>query len=221
METILKLSTQLTNPHVFAEYGRYLLFIILVVSFLEVVVPPIPGDTMLVVGSSVAGIAGINPVWVIGCAFVGTFTASLFLYNLGHKLGHKLLVSPKYSWLLDTETFLEINKWFQKYGYWALLGSRFLPIARSGVILAAGIVNFEKRRALSALSISIFLSTTVFVLAGGFLGQRWKEAYLEWGPKFQTIFIISVGLFALLAILLGFWKKRNQKGKEHLHIWRR
>lgn len=213
METILKLSTQLTNPRVLTEYSRYLLLIILVVSFLEVVVPPIPGDTMLVVGSSIAGIAGINPLWVIICAFAGTFTASLFLYNLGHKLGHRLLVSPKYSWLLDTKTFLEINRWFQKYGYWTLFCSRFLPIARSGVVLTAGIVHFEKRRALSALSISIFLSSTVFVLAGRFVGQRWRDAYLVWGPKFQLILLISISLFALLAIGLGIWKNRNRKSK--------
>lgn len=207
MNGILNIINNLTNPDILAEYSRYLLLIILVFSFLEVVVPPIPGDTMLVVGSSIAGIAGINPVWIIISAFAGTFTASLFLYSLGNKFELKLLVSPKYSWLLDTKTFLEIEKWFNKYGYWTLLGSRFLPIARSGVVLAAGIVNFDRRRALVALSISIFLSSTLFVFAGRFLGHHWQEAYQEWGPKFQLIIAVSIGLFALLAIGVGIWKK--------------
>lgn len=207
MDTLLKLIANLTNPEIMAEYHRYLLLIILVFSFLEVVIPPIPGDTVLVVGSSIAGIAGINPVLIIISSFAGTFTASLFLYSLGNKFQHKLLVSPKYSWLLDTKTFLEIEKWFTKYGYWTLLCSRLLPIARSGVVLAAGIVNFNRRRALIALSISILLSSTIFVFSGRFLGRRWKEAYLEWGPKFQLILALSIGLFALLAIGIGIWKK--------------
>ncbi len=207
MDTILRLITHLTNPEVLAEYDQYLLLIILIFSFLEVVIPPIPGDTVLVVGSSIGGIAGINPVWIVISSFAGTFTASLLLYSLGNKFEHKLLVSPKYSWLLDTKTFLEIEKWFKKYGYWTLILSRFLPIARSGVVLAVGIVNFERRRALIALSISILLSSTLFVLSGRFLGRRWKEAYLEWGPKFQLILAISLGLFVLLAIGIVIWKK--------------
>ena len=207
MDTILRLITHLTNPEVLAEYDQYLLLIIIAFSFLEVVIPPIPGDTMLVVGSSIGGIAGINPVWLISGSFAGTFSASLFLYNLGNKFEHKLLVSSKYSWLLDTKTFLEIERWFKKYGYWTLVLSRFLPIARSGVVLAAGIVNFNRRRALIALSISILFSSTLFVLSGRFLGSRWKEAYLEWGPKFQLILLLSLGLFALLAIGIVIWKK--------------
>lgn len=213
MDTILKLITHLTNPDVLAEYSQYLLLIILVFSFLEVTIPPIPGDTILVVGSSIADIAGFNPVWIIISSVAGTFMASFFLYNLGNKFGHKLLVSPKYSWLLDTKAFLEIEKWFKKYGYWTLLFSRFLPIARSGVILAAGIVNFDKPRALISLSISILLSSTLFVFIGRFLGSRWKEAYLEWGPKLHLLFAVSLGLFALLALGVGIWKllKARQK----------
>lgn len=213
MDTTLKLITHLTNPDVLAEYSQYLLLIILVFSFLEVTIPPIPGDTILVVGSSIADIAGFNPVWIIISSVAGTFMASFFLYNLGNKFGHKLLVSQKYSWLLDTKAFLEIEKWFKKYGYWTLLFSRFLPIARSGVILAAGIVNFDKPRALISLSISILLSSTLFVFIGRFLGSRWKEAYLEWGPKLHLFFAVSLGLFALLALGVGIWKllKARQK----------
>ncbi|NLW48594.1 MAG: DedA family protein [Firmicutes bacterium] len=214
MDTILRLLTHLTNPDVLIEYTQYLLMIILVFSFLEVIIPPIPGDTLLVIGSSIAGIASINPVWIIISSFAGTFTASLFLYSLGNKFEHKLLVSPKYSWLLDTKTFIQIEKWFNRFGYWTLLLSRFLPIARSGVVLAAGIVNFDKRRALIGLSISILLSSTLFVFIGRFLGEHWEKAYLEWGPKVQLFAVVSLGLFALLAIGIGILKLRSrQKNK--------
>lgn len=213
MTNILDLITHLTNPDVLAEYAQFLPLVILIFSFLEVVIPPIPGDTMLVVGSSIADIAGYNPVWIIISSFAGTFTASLFLYRLGNRFERKLLVSSKYSWLLDTKAFLEIEKWFKKFGYWTLVLSRFLPIARSGVILAAGIVNFDKQRTMIALSISILLSSTIFVLIGRFLGRHWKKTYLEWGPKFQLILLVSLGLFALLAIGVGIWKTLKSKQK--------
>jgi membrane protein DedA with SNARE-associated domain len=49
MNNILNIVNNLTDPNILAEYSRYLLLIILVFSFLEVAIPPIPGDTMLVV----------------------------------------------------------------------------------------------------------------------------------------------------------------------------
>lgn len=208
---------RLTSPEVLVEFDHYLLLIVLIFSFLEVIIPPIPGDTVLVVGSSIAGIAGINPVLIIISSFAGTFTASLFLYSLGNKFEHKLLLSSKYSWLLDTKTFLKIEKWFKKFGYWTLLCSRLLPIARSGVVLAAGIANFDRRQALIALSISTLLSSTLFVFVGRFLGRHWKEAYQEWGPKFQLIFLLLLGLLAILAIGVLIRKKLRGRKKTGLN----
>ncbi|HYH04139.1 MAG TPA: DedA family protein, partial [Bacillota bacterium] len=162
------------------KYSYLLILMVLVFSFLEVVVPPIPGDTVLVLGSSLAAAAGVAPVWLIISASVGTFGASLICYRLGNSLGEKLFELPRFSRLLDAEMFHKIKHWFERYGYWTLLISRMLPVARSGIVLAAGIVNFERRRALTALSLSIVISSTLFVMAGYLLGNRWRELYRLW-----------------------------------------
>lgn len=200
----------LSDPAFLVRYSQYILLIVLVFSFLEVVVPPIPGDTVLIVGSAIAGMANVNPVWVIMCAFIGTFGASFLLYSLGVKLEHKILASPRYSWLLDSRTFHRIERWFERFGFWTLLLSRFLPVARSGVALAAGIVNFRKRVALTALAVSVLLSSVVFVLIGRFLGLRWKEVLEIWHPRFQMILVWGGGLLVAAIIFLWWWKRRKQ-----------
>lgn len=201
-----------TNPAQLGQYSQYILVMVLLFSFLEVVVPPIPGDTVLIIGSAVAGMTNINPVWVILCAFTGTFGASLLLYLLGVKLERKILVSPRYGWLLDSQTFQRIERWFERFGFWTLLLSRFLPVARSGVALAAGIVNYKKRVALTALAISVFLSATVFVLIGRFLGHRWQEVLEIWQFKLRWI-LVGIGLLAIMAIFLWWWKRRKSAVK--------
>lgn len=196
------------DPAVLVRYSRYILVIVLVFSFLEVVVPPIPGDTVLIIGSAVAGMADFNPVWVILCAFAGTFSASWLLYGLGVKLEHEILASPRFSWLLDSKTFHQIERWFERFGFWTLLASRFLPVARPGVALAAGIVNFKRRVALTALALSVLLSSTFFVLIGFFLGQRWEEAFEIWRSRIRMIMICGVALMGAMMVF-GWWKKRR------------
>jgi membrane protein DedA with SNARE-associated domain len=191
-------------------YSPYLLAIIFAFSFLEVVFPLIPGIIVLIIGSAVAAVVGINPVWVIISAFTGTFIASLLLYNLGRRLGYKVLALPRYSWLLDSKTFHRIEWWFERFGFWTLCVSRFLPVARPGIALAAGMVNLRKRLTLSALTISILLSTTVFVLFGRFLGDRWQAVLKIWHPRLQILLYCGGGVLAGIVIWL-WWRKRRSE----------
>lgn len=193
------------------ENSEYILLIIMALSFLEVVFPPVPGDTVLIIGSTVAATVGVHPLWSISSAILGTSLASLIMYQLGVKLGEKILTSPRFSWWLNTELFCKIEGWFQRYGYWTLLLSRFLPVARSGVAMAAGIVGFKRTKAISALLISICLSSTLLVGCGQLLSSFRQELYQLVRSKYLWL----VFLPALLAFGAGcyFWIRIKPKSK--------
>lgn len=214
MVQIMTFITRLSEPDFLITYQEYLLVIILAVSFLEVVFPPIPGDTVLIIGSSISARAGIHPFLIIACAFIGTYSASLLLYKIGSGLEEKILESPRFSWWLDTKTFGKIKQWFERYGYWTLLLSRFLPIARSGVALSAGIVRYDRQRSVIALGLSVFLSSTGFVLIGRFIGLRWTEIY-----NLRNLSPAFFRLFPIIFILGGgSWmirRRRRQKRSQH------
>lgn len=199
------------QAHYLTRYSYLLILMVLVFSFLEVVVPPIPGDTVLVLGSSLAAAAGVAPIWLVISAALGTFGASLICYQLGSKLGEKLLVSPRFNRLLDVEMFHKIKNWFERYGYWTLLASRMLPVARSGIVLAAGILNYNKRNALTALSISILTSSVLFVMAGYLLGNRWRVLYRMWVTRYHLILAILGGLILIIGLIRWFSKGGNGK----------
>lgn len=209
MDSIIQFMQRMTDPDFLAQYRDYLLLIVLVASFLEVIVPPIPGDSVLVLASFVAGTT-ISPLLIVIAASVGTFSASLLLYNWGLKLEHKVFESQKLSWLLDTRTFIRVQSWFKRFGWWTILISRFLPIARSGVILAAGIVNYNKRQALTALSFSVILANAFFVLIGRLLGTRWQMIINLWGYKIKNNLWLIIPLIVVL-VLFGLIKKFRRK----------
>jgi membrane protein DedA with SNARE-associated domain len=194
------------------QYSQYLPVFLFIVCFLEVVVPPIPGDTLLILGSSMSAVAGVPLVWLIISAFAGTYAASLVIYKLGSKLGTRILDSPRFAWLLDSATFIKIQRWFERYGYWTLMFSRLLPMARSGVALTAGIVNYPRAKTMMALALSVGVSVTLFVMLGRLLGERWIELYRIWHPRLNRIILISAGVvftgFFSYMVFKLFRKKR-------------
>jgi membrane protein DedA with SNARE-associated domain len=191
------------------RYGYGIILLVMIFSFLEVVIPLIPGYTVLVLGSSVAAAAGIAPVWPIISSSVGTWFASLICYNLGNRLGERLLEMPRFARLLDSQTFFKIKRWFGRYGNWVLLVSRLLPIARSGIVLAAGILKYEKRRAMAALTVSIVFTATLYVIIGYWVGSRWRELYRFWQSSYNLFLLLAVvGIGAAWGLIKWYRKKR-------------
>lgn len=178
-------------------------------SFLEVIFPPIPGIMVLIAAGAAGRAIGIHPIWLIITAAISSFAASHLVYCLGFRLQMQTLAIPKYARLLKTHTFLRIEDWFQKYGYWVLLISRFLPFARPGFALAAGILRLDKRRALIALALSILLSSAVFICTGYLLGSYWKRFYYIWSFKIQIISLHAI--CGLLIAAVGYWVYRRTR----------
>jgi membrane protein DedA with SNARE-associated domain len=212
MDKFINILTHISQPEVISRNIEYLVIIVTCYCFLEVVFPPLPGDTLLILSGSLSGYAGINPLWVIVGAYLGTFTASAFLYGFGLRMEHKILHSPRFSALLDTKTFVKLEKILNRYGIWFILASRFIPVVRSGIILAAGIVNLDKRQSLLALSASILASTSLFVLGGRFLGKRWEPMVAYWHERLKLLLLLLlvVVIIGLLAVKINNYLKKHK-----------
>jgi membrane protein DedA with SNARE-associated domain len=191
------------------RYAYGIILLVMIFSFLEVIIPLIPGYTVLVLGSSVAAAAGIAPVWLIISSSIGTWLASLICYNLGNRLGERLLEMPRFARLLDSQTFLKIKNWFGRYGDWVLLVSRLLPIARSGIVLAAGILKYEKRRAMTVLAVSIVVTAILYVTLGYWVGARWRELYRFWQTNYNLVLLlVAVGTGGVWGVCK--WRRRKR-----------
>lgn len=214
MEQLGDLLAHWSDPEFLAGYRSYLVIIVFIYSFFEVVFPPLPGDTLLVLSGSLSGLSGSSPIMIIMSASLGTFASSTMLYLLGSKMEKALLHSSKHSRILDSKTFHRLEKWFQKYGFWTIVLSRFIPVVRSGIILAAGMVNMKKSRSLLAVGVSIIVSTSIFVVSGSFLGKNWRKLPDFWNNRIRKICLILLCLVIIYLALARFYKFiRNFKSK--------
>ncbi len=217
MEQFLEMLSHWSDPEFLTRYRNYLVLTVFLYCFFEVIFPPLPGDSLLILSGSISGLSGVNPTAIIISASLGTFASSALLYLLGTKMEKALLNSSKYSQLLDSKMFHKMEKWFQRYGFWTILLSRFIPVVRSGIILAAGMVNMKKSKSLLAVGVSIIISTTIFVMSGRFLGRNWRRLPEFWHERIKIALLVLLCLFILYLILnqcCKLFRIQKQKPRE-------
>jgi membrane protein DedA with SNARE-associated domain len=203
MEEFIKSLAHLTEPQFLEAHRQYLLGFVFLYSFMEVVFPPMPGDALLVFSASLAGRAGIHPLWVVLSASAGAFFASMILFYLGTRMERRMLDSPRGSVLIDSKGFAKVEAWFIRYGFGTILLSRFVPVVRSGIILAAGVVRMEPRRSLIAVALSIICFNSLLVFGSKLLGRGWHRFVELWESNTEAAILITIGLFGLG--FLVFW----------------
>jgi membrane protein YqaA with SNARE-associated domain len=106
---------------------------------LENIIPPIPSEVVLAMASYLAGAGRINVVLVVLAATAGSVLGALALYWLGATVSEDRLKR----WLdhiplVEREDLEKADRWFDRYGTWAVLLGRIVPVVRSLVSVPAG-----------------------------------------------------------------------------------
>lgn len=140
----------------------------------EVFFPPFPGDMVFALGGFVAGRRRFFLLWPLLAAWSGTYLAGCLLYLVGRYGGRTLLSRPFFARLLPEPHRVRVEEWFGRYGLWVLCGSRFIPVVRSGIALAAGFAGLPPGRGLAGLALGVMVFNSLLVAGGYFLGERWR-----------------------------------------------
>jgi len=173
---------------VFAETG-------LLVGFL------LPGDTLLVItglltfaGTVAVGGAGIEiDIWWV-CLAIGfaAFLGGEVGYLIGHKLGPKVF-ERKETGLFSMENVRRTNSFFERFGGFAVIVARFVPIVRTFAPVAAGVghMNYKKY--------SLYNLIGALIWGGGLTFAGFLLGYIPPVADFVTHYI-DVILLAAVAI---------------------
>lgn len=139
-----------------------LLFLIIFVETAAVVMPFLPGDSLLFA----AGALAANPempfnIWIfLILFFFAAFLGDTSNFFIGHTAGYKLINHKFFSKLIKPKHIEEAELYFEKNGSLAIILGRYIPIIRTFVPFVAGISqfsasNFIKRAFIAALSWSL------------------------------------------------------------------
>lgn len=182
--------------------------LILAVAYFENVIPPIPGDMMVVFGGYMVGIGQLNIVVVILLATVGGVLGFMTMFAVGHRIGH-MVYSPKRTRWLSEARIIRVRGLLDRWGFGLVAANRFLSGLRSVISLTVGMVHMNVFRTTLYSTISAFVWTSILAIAGFFVGENW-EAVREYLRNYGW-FVISV-----IVLFIGFQLLRRGRKKRRL-----
>ena len=134
-----------------------------------VVLPFLPGESLLLTSGTLAGAGVLNIVvlWplLVGAAFLG----DVVNYLIGRWLGKHLLSKPRKH--LKPKHVQEAQEFYEEHGGLAIVACRFLPIVRTLVPFVAGVTKMEFHRYLFFAFIAAVVWVTIFLGAGYLFGN--------------------------------------------------
>lgn len=157
------------------EYWIYLiLFLIIFTETGLVVMPFLPGDSLLFAAGSLATVGGIEPgtlnlFLTIGLLFVAAFLGDTVNYLIGNFIGPKVF---RRDWLLLKKAHLvKTQEFYLKHGPKTIIIARFIPIIRTFAPFIAGVGTMNYGKFISYNIIGGAIWVVSLVLLGYFFGQ--------------------------------------------------
>lgn len=179
---------------------------------------PIPSEIIMPFSGYVVW-QGTTNMTLFGITLVGALgnlVGSLIAYFVGLKGGRPFLEKyGRYVFISHSKLKLA-DRWFERYGWEAVLISRMLPIIRTFISLPAGIANMDLKK----FSLYTFLGSLPwsFILAyiGVQLGPNWDLIKSYFHILDIGVFIGIVGLIVYL--VLSYRSKSKQSNTESKRI---
>ena len=187
---------------VVGSYGAWAVFILMI---LESACIPVPSEAIMVFGGFLAGQGKVG-FWAVVIAGVGgNLIGSWIAYWVGATKGREWAL--KWHWLHITPARLDAaDRWFEKYGDWAVLISRCLPIIRTFISLPAGVARMPFWRFSILTLIGCIPWCLLLAYAGLAVGDNWEtlQKQLHW---FDYAVAAAI-LVALVWLVVRYRRKR-------------
>ncbi|HRP01622.1 MAG TPA: DedA family protein [Candidatus Kapabacteria bacterium] len=184
---------------------------VLVFAFLitlaENIFPPIPGDSGLLFAGTLIGLGVVGFTEMLIISTLGGILGFAIMYKLGAGIERKVIESGKIRFI-SNENLLTVERWFYKYGYWIIIGNRFISGIRAIVGFFAGMSKINFTTTIILATVSSLLWNTILLLLGASFGDNWKvvEKYIA---IYGYILLPIVAITIAIIVWKHFKKKKN------------
>jgi membrane protein DedA with SNARE-associated domain len=190
-----------------AQLPELLVYIVLMaLSALENIFPPVPADVAVVLGAFLAQ-RGLTSAPLLGflCWLANTVSAAGMFFYARHR-GPRFFDSGWRRQLMPPETIAALRKAYARHGVLGIFLSRFLPGVRAAVTPFAGVVGMSPLRALLPAALASAIWYAVLVGFGSFLGLNWETAR----AKVDDANRVLAGISVLVTVVIVVWLYRRR-----------
>lgn len=188
------------------QYGAWvyaLLFLIIFVETGVVVMPFLPGDSLLFVVGAMCGVGLMNYPLVVGLLFAAAVLGNQTNYTVGRAIGPKVFQWENSRWF-NKAAFDQAHAFYERYGGITVIAARFVPFLRTFAPFVAGVAQMTRAKFSFFDVVGGALWVGGIVTVGYFFGNiPWVKLHLD---KIIWAMIFVPGLL----VLVGAWRARRK-----------
>jgi membrane protein DedA with SNARE-associated domain len=166
---------------------------------------PISSEIVVPLGGALASQGKLNFVLVVAVSSLANLTGSLIAFYLTRRYGERVVLSRAGRWLGLSKGHLRLaNRFFDRFGLWAVFVGRLLPIVRTYISFPAGV---------SKMRYGWFSVATI----GGAIPWNFVLAYagLQLGKHYEVVattmqpFVVPIAIGVVILLAAAWWFGRK------------
>jgi membrane-associated protein len=186
-------------------YGAWVYALLFLVIFVEtglVVMPFLPGDSLLFVVGALCGLGLMNLPLAMALLSAAAILGDQTNYSIGRVVGPRVFAWPNSRWF-NRAAFDRTHAFYEQYGGITIVLARFMPFLRTFAPFVAGVAEMTRRSFTLYNVAGALLWVCGLTLAGYLFGN------LPWVQKNLSVIIWGLIIVPGLLVLFGAWKSRR------------
>jgi membrane-associated protein len=193
------------------EYGTTTYVILFLIIFVEtgiVIMPFLPGDSLLFAAGAFAASGSLNLALLLVLLFIAAFLGDTVNYLIGKHLGLKVVKwKIRNRQLIKQEHIDKTHAFYEKHGNKTIILARFVPIVRTLAPFVAGIGEMDYKKFISYNVIGGLIWVIGLTMLGYFFGN------IPIVKKNFEIVIFGIIFLSILPIIIEFLRYKLAKKK--------
>ncbi len=183
------------------NYGAWIYAILFMVIFCEtglVVMPFLPGDSLLFIAGAVAAGGGMDPVLLGGLLMAAAILGDSTNYIIGRTAGERLFRNPN-SKIFRRDYLQQTHDFYDRHGGKTVTLARFLPILRTFAPFVAGVAKMPYPRFLTFSVVGTIGWVGGLVTLGYFFGN---VPFIKQNLSLMIVAIIGISLLPMVITMV-------------------
>lgn len=178
---------------------------LLAVAYGENLIPPMPGDLLIVFAGYLVSTGSMQLAAVVIIATVGGGLGFMTMFWFGRTIEGALMNPERFRWI-PKKRLARALEWVNRRGYQVVLANRFLSGLRSVIALASGMAALAWWRTLLYSTLSAALWSGLLVGFGYWLGANWELVSVGL-KRYSAVVTVLIILF----VVIQLWRYRRDR----------
>jgi membrane-associated protein len=189
-----------------ASNGLWVYGVLFAVIFVEtgvVVMPFLPGDSLLFIVGATAATGLLDITMALGVMFAAAVLGNQTNYTIGRWFGPRVFHWENSRWF-NKRGFDKAHAFYEKYGGVTLIAGRFMPFVRTFAPFVAGVTMMTRRR------FTFFDVTGAVLWIGGITLLGYVFGNLPWVKAHLQLIFLGIIIVPGALALIGILRKKKQ-----------